>query len=129
MTRDEQAVRDLIAEWQRATAADDVDTVLSLMSDDVLFLTPGQEPFGKEVFASASRERTGDVHVEGTSEIEELEVFGDRAWVRTRITVTMTPSEGEPVRRSGHTLSIMRKNADGSWVLARDANLLPPPSS
>ena len=129
MTDDEEAIRNLIAEWQRATTADDVEAVLSLMSDDVLFLTPGQEPFGKETFAAASRERTGDVRVEGTSEIEELEVAGDWAWVRTRITVTMTPSNGEPTRRSGHTLSIMRKNADGKWVLERDANLLAPPSS
>jgi ketosteroid isomerase-like protein len=37
----------------------------------------------------------------------------------------MTPPDGgTPVRRSGYTLSVLRKNADGQWVLARDANLL-----
>jgi ketosteroid isomerase-like protein len=30
----------------------------------------------------------------------------------------------DPVRRSGYTLTIMRKEADGTWRLARDANLL-----
>jgi ketosteroid isomerase-like protein len=30
----------------------------------------------------------------------------------------------DPVRRSGYTLTIMRKEADGKWRLARDANLL-----
>ena len=28
---------------------------LALMSDDVVFLTPGQGPFGKQAFATASR--------------------------------------------------------------------------
>ena len=30
----------------------------------------------------------------------------------------------DAVRRSGYTLTIMRKEVDGSWRLARDANLL-----
>jgi ketosteroid isomerase-like protein len=36
----------------------------------------------------------------------------------------MTPPEGEPVRRAGYTLTILRKEPSGKWVLARDANLL-----
>jgi len=31
---------------------------------------------------------------------------------------------GKPVRRSGYTLTILRKERDGRWRLARDANLL-----
>jgi len=38
----------------------------------------------------------------------------------------MTPPNGtEPVRRAGHTLTILKKQ-DGRWVIARDANLLAP---
>ncbi|RYD27259.1 MAG: hypothetical protein EOP87_21455 [Verrucomicrobiaceae bacterium] len=33
------------------------------------------------------------------------------------------PREGAPVARSGHTLTILRKEK-GKWLLARDANLL-----
>jgi ketosteroid isomerase-like protein len=58
-------------------------------------------------------------------EIAELLVHGDWAHAWSRLEVTATPSEGAaPVRRSGHTLSIFRKEPSGSWVLARDANLL-----
>jgi ketosteroid isomerase-like protein len=35
-----------------------------------------------------------------------------------------TRSNGVPVRRSGYTLSIFRKERDGRWRLARDANML-----
>jgi ketosteroid isomerase-like protein len=31
---------------------------------------------------------------------------------------------GAEHRRSGHVLSVLHKQADGSWVLVRDANLL-----
>ena len=36
----------------------------------------------------------------------------------------MTPPGGEQMRRAGYTLSILRKQPDGKWVLARDANLV-----
>ena len=51
---DEQAIRDLVARWLAASKAGDLDTVLSLMADDVLFMVAGQEPFGKAAFAAAS---------------------------------------------------------------------------
>jgi uncharacterized protein (TIGR02246 family) len=44
MTSDEQAIRRLVALWHSATAAGDVDTVLGLMANDVVFLVPGQPP-------------------------------------------------------------------------------------
>jgi uncharacterized protein (TIGR02246 family) len=120
---DEQAIRQLLDAWWEATRSDDVDAVLALMADDVVFLTPGQEPFGKKGFEESARGRT--VKVDGTSEIQELEVAGDWAWIRTHIDVTMTPPDGQPVRRSGSTLTILRKQDGGRWVLSRDANLLP----
>jgi ketosteroid isomerase-like protein len=63
--------------------------------------------------------------VDGGTEIDEIEVIDGWAWMRTRINVTMTPPTGEPNQRSGCTLAILRKEPDGRWVLARDANLLP----
>jgi ketosteroid isomerase-like protein len=55
----------------------------------------------------------------------EVRVTGDWAYCRTDLTLVVTPiTAGAPVRRSGHTLSIFQKLADGRWVLARDANLL-----
>ena len=31
---------------------------------------------------------------------------------------------GAPVKRAGNTLSVLRKEAGGKWVLFRDANML-----
>jgi uncharacterized protein (TIGR02246 family) len=124
MTDDERAIRELIETWIAATKAGDGPKVLSLMADDVIFMVPGHEPFGKEAFAVASKEQE-NFEFDGSSEIEELRVLGDWAYLRARLKVTMTPrGGGAPIRRSGYTLTILRKNPDGTWVLARDANLL-----
>jgi uncharacterized protein (TIGR02246 family) len=123
MSSDEQAIRELIAKWMVASEAGDVDTVLGLMTDDVVFLVPGHPPFGKDVFADAAR-KMKDARMEGRNDIKEVEVLGDLAWVRNHITVTMTPPGGAPARRSGYTLSVFKKQPDGRWLLARDANLL-----
>ncbi len=103
--------------------AGDIPKVLSLMADDVVFMVPGKKPFGKEEFAASARQLK-DVKMQGKSEIEELEVLDGWAWCRNRLAVTMSPPSGKPVRRSGYTLTILRKNPDGAWVLACDANLL-----
>jgi uncharacterized protein (TIGR02246 family) len=123
MTDDERAIRDLIATWMAASQAGDVAAVLGLMADDVVFMVPGREPFGKEAFAAASQSMKG-MRFEGSYDIREIEVLDDWAYLRNYITMTMTPPGGEPVRRAGYTLSILRKQPDGKWVLARDANLV-----
>jgi uncharacterized protein (TIGR02246 family) len=123
MSDDERAIRELVATWMAATKAGDRDRVLSLMTDDVVFMVPGGEPFGKEAFAAAF-EGQGPALIEGAADIVELKVLGDWAWLRNRLKVTIAPPGGSPVTRSGYTLTILRKDADGRWRLARDANLL-----
>ena len=123
MNADEQSIRALVENWMTASKAGDLATVLNLMADDVIFMVPGREPFGKEAFAAGSR-MMNDVRVEGTSDIQEIKVLGNWAWMRNRLRVTITPPGGQTAVRSGYTLTILRKEADGRWVIARDANLL-----
>jgi uncharacterized protein (TIGR02246 family) len=122
MTDDERAIHDLVATWMQASQDGDIDTVLSLMTDDVVFMVPGREPFGKEAFRAASQGMK-DMRMQGTSDIRELKVIGDWAYARNYLEVTVTPPG---VRRSGYTLTLFRKEPDGRWLLARDANLLAP---
>lgn len=123
MSEDEKAIRMVIDRWMSATKVGDITTVLDLMTEDVIFLVPGKEPFGKAEFAAAFAGMK-DFEVAGTSEIHEIEIVGDWAHVRNHIEMTMTPHGGTAVRRAGYTLTVMRKSRDGKWRLARDANLL-----
>jgi uncharacterized protein (TIGR02246 family) len=123
MADDERAIRDLVATWMRASENGDVETILSLMADDVIFTVPGREPFGKEVFRAAS-EAMKNISFRGTSDVREIKVLGDWAYIRNYIEIIVTPAGGDAVSRKGYTLSILRKQADGKWVLWRDANLV-----
>jgi uncharacterized protein (TIGR02246 family) len=128
MSDDELEIRQLVQTWMDATKAGNIDTVLSLMATDVVVLSPGQPPMmGKGRFADAARAQAGQgaPRFEGTSEIQEIKVFGDWAFMWTRLTVVITPVDGAVMTRAGHTLSILRKE-NGRWVLARDANMLAP---
>ncbi|MFX1677010.1 SgcJ/EcaC family oxidoreductase [Paraburkholderia sp. A2WS-5] len=123
MNDDERAIRQVVETWMAASKRGDTATVLSLMTDDVIFMVPGQEPFGKEAFAAASKGMEG-MKFDGTSEIVELKILGDWAFIRNHIDIAITPPGGGTVRRAGYTLTLLRKGADGQWRLARDANLL-----
>ena len=123
MTDDEQAIRELVSTWMKSTQAGDVNTVLNLMADDVIFIVPGREPFGKEEFRAAS-EGMKNVRLAGTSDIREIQVLGDWAYIRNYIEITVMPPNGAPIQRRGYTLSILRKKSDGKWALWRDANLV-----
>lgn len=123
MTDDERAIRNVVDTWITASKSGDVATVLDLMTDDAVFMTPGQPPFGKEAFAKMS-DGMKDVQVDGTSDILEVQVFGEVAYLRNFLRISMTMPDGKTVRRSGYTLTILRKGADGKWRLSRDANLV-----
>jgi uncharacterized protein (TIGR02246 family) len=123
MSDDERAIRDLVSTWMAASKAGDLETVLGLMADDVVFMVAGREPFGKEEFAASSKGMAG-VRIDGKSEIVEIQVMGDWAWMRNRLRVVVTPPGGNEIVRSGYTLTILRRQADGKWVIARDANML-----
>ena len=123
MDKDEQEIRALVDTWMAATKAGDVETVLGLMTDDAVFLVPGRPPMSKAGFAAASKSQGPAPQIDGRSEIREIKVLGDWAWMWTRLSVSMTPPGGSPVNRAGHTLSILRKE-NGKWRLARDANML-----
>lgn len=124
MPSDEQQIRELHATWLRASKAGDTATVLGLMTDDALFLVPGQAPFGKQVFATASQgQQNAGMEIDGDSEVLEIQVAGDWAHMLTRLAVTVRQSGTAPVVRSGHTMTVLARRA-GRWLLHRDANLL-----
>lgn len=126
MQNDEQEIRQLVATWMTATKAGDIETVLSLMAEDVIFLVPRQPVMRKADFAAAMRTQSGQEapQIDGTSEIQEIKVLGDWAFMWTKLTVVVTPSRSaHSIMRSGHTLSILKKH-NGKWVLARDANMM-----
>ena len=127
-TNDEQAIRALVADWLDATRRGDIGAILPLMTDDVVFMVPGQPLMtGREKFAEGLRTLLKTHRIVSDGVVEEVLVSGELAYCRTRLEVRVEPAGGGvAVRRAGHTLSVFRRNAEGKWQLARDANLLAP---
>ena len=129
MTSDEREIRTMHSIWIDAVNAGDLARLLTLVAEDVVFLTPGQAPFGQEGFSSNFRTAHQQMRICCTSELEEVIVVGEVAYTRCRDSLSVKPrSGGEAIELAGHRITIYRKQADGLWLLARDAHTLSPVS-
>src|SRR3974390_2724128 len=91
MSADEQAIRDFFSSWFDATASGDLPRLLSLLSDDVVFLTPGRLPFGRDAFAASFSASSQQYRIKCEGQREEIAVAGDLAYVRARLSVSLAP--------------------------------------
>ncbi|MBI1770773.1 MAG: SgcJ/EcaC family oxidoreductase [Burkholderiales bacterium] len=119
-------IRSNIRLWQEATAAGDVDKLLDLMDEEVVFLVAGNPPMkGREQFAQNLRNILQTHHIAFSSQIQEIVVQADLAYTWSYLQVEIIPKHAGPqMRRAGNVLSIWRLQADGKWRICRDANLL-----
>lgn len=126
MPNDEAKIRAVIAEWHAATAVGDITRILPLISEDVVFLQPGQPPMrGRDTFAAGFATALKMFRINSTFAIQEMQIVADMAYCLTQLSVTVTPLNGGPAKvRSGYTLTIFRQQSAGNWVLTRDANML-----
>jgi uncharacterized protein (TIGR02246 family) len=122
---DERQIRRLIEAWIGASNARNLPALMDMMTDDVVFMTPGRAPFGKAEFAADSQ-RMKSVTIDASAEVQEIEVFGPRAYIRNHIRIELTSPGQAPRRMSGYAMSILRKETNGRWRIARDANLVAP---
>ena len=117
-----------------ARVEDTMEALLQLIEAESVLLRAGKtiaaaalEPRKSDFAKAAEGQARGEApKFDGHSEMLEIQVLGDWAFMRTRLSVTATPPDGSPpTRREGHTLTLLRKDG-GRWKLARDANLLAP---
>lgn len=127
MGSDERAIRDAHAIWIDAVNAGDVNRLLALMTDDVVFLNPGRAPIGRDEFPIGFSAGHQQSQIWCISELEEIVTVGDLAYTRARDSLSVTPrAGGEVMRLAGHRITIYRKQPDGRWLLARDVHTLSP---
>ena len=113
------------ASWIEAVNAGDLERLLALMTDDAVFINPGQEPFGRDGFAANFSGAHRRVQIRCVSELEEVVVSGDVAYTRARDSLAVVERDGgAETRLAGYRMTVYRKQADGRWLLARDAHTL-----
>lgn len=113
-----ERLMELSREWSRSAATDSIEKTLSYWADDAIVMSPGQPPIkGKK----AIREM-----VESTSKIpgfkiswEPLSVAvaksGDIAYMIEQNQITVNDSLGNPHSEFNKSVTIWRKETDGSW--------------
>lgn len=127
MRSDEQAIREVHSTWIDAINAIELGRLLPMTTDDVVLMIPGEMCIGRDAFAAkfSSGHREHLIHC--VSELREIVVVGEVAYTRSRDSLTVSPRVGgEESRLAGDRLTIYRKQTDGRWLLARDANGLSP---
>jgi uncharacterized protein (TIGR02246 family) len=127
MAPDERSIREVHSTWISAVNAGDLVRLLTLMTDDVVFLNPSQAPFGRDGFSANFSAAHQQVRIRCSSELEEVVVIGEVAYTLSRDALSATPrAGGEATQLAGHRITIYRKQLDGRWLLVRDAHTLSP---
>src|SRR5205809_3556252 len=104
MASDEREIRTMHSIWIDAVNAGDLARLLTLVAEDVVFLTPGQAPFGREGFSSNFMAAHQQMRICCTSELEEVVVVRGRLHSEPRRTVSYPARrrEGGTARRASH---------------------------
>src|SRR5919205_2078747 len=114
MGPDEREIREVHSTWIDAVNAGDLVRLLTLMADDVVFLNPGQSPFGRDGFSANFSAAHQQLRIRCISELEEVVVVGEVAYVRSRDTLSVTArAGGEATQLAGYRLTVYRKQPDG----------------
>jgi uncharacterized protein (TIGR02246 family) len=126
----EQLVRKTHATWIGAVNAGDLLQLLSLMTDDVVFVSPGRPPFGRAEFSTGFLKAHEHSEVRCVSEVEELVISGNVARTRCRDSLSLQPrAGGKTTEFAGYRESVYQRQPDGRWLLAHDAHTLAPVTS
>lgn len=103
----------------------DVETLVSLWTDDIVTLPQERLPvIGKEANRAEllkMREASREVKIEDyTLSFKEIKLAGDWAFEWGTFAGTVRPvAGGEVMKSSGKLMRVLRRQADGSWKVAR----------
>jgi len=101
----------------------DLDLWMSLYTEDTVKMAPdAPAAFGKEELRAMMQPLFDNFTFEEMAIFDvEIKVAGDYAFTRCNFTATMTPKAGgEPLYMDAKDMSIMQRQADGSWKLYWD---------
>ena len=120
----EDAVREIVRvrdSWLAAVRAKDVDRLLCLLTDDIVMMHPNRPPIvGLAANRADLQAAFARFQVDQEVVSEEIVVAGEWAFDRSRSTTTVTPVSGDaPVTVWSKAITILRRQADGSWRIAR----------
>ena len=128
---DKEAISALFASIVPLISSDGADGLFTLYTDDVVLMVP-------DSWTDLDRQGAVAFYTEGLDwgkpdpdhysiTIDEVVVMGDWAYVRTTSKGQVVPASGDPAFSQGSRhVSILRRQPDGAWKIARDIFHNPP---
>lgn len=109
--------------YVRVINSNNIDSLASMLTDDVVFLAAGEKPMvGKPAVRAWVDGYYKAFHTKWDKPVQEFVVSGDHAFERYSYTSTDTPvGGGKDVVDTGWGLVVYHRDADGTWRVARDA--------
>ncbi len=117
------AINELWNQYTLATTSGDLELYLSLWDDNGISMGPDTPAtIGIEQIRASMEGFFAVFNLESPPIfVEEVQVAGDWGFSRVSFTMSLTPWEGgETSTRSGKALSILKRQADGSWKVYID---------
>ena len=115
------AIRRLpIDDWCKAEADRNIEAKMRLFTQDAVLMPPGEPNIiGQQAIRAWHEATWKGTKYQCSGTVEEVQVFGDWGLARGTFSGVLTPASGAPRRDSGKFLNIVRRQADGSWTIAR----------
>ena len=109
--------------YVRVINSNDIDSLTSMMSEDVVFLAANAPPIvGKPAVRAWAVDYLKAFRTKWDKPVQEFVVSGDYAFERYKYTSTDSPvGGGKDVVDTGWGLVVYHREADGTWRVARDA--------
>ena len=114
---------DIHEEYVEAINSNDVDKLMEIMTDDVVFMAPNSAPvIGAEQLRPWLQGYVDAFKTHWDKTVDEFVVTGDWAFERYSYKSTDTPhAGGDPYIDTGWGIVIYHHDQDGHWRVARDA--------
>ena len=120
--RDTIAISELYKRFNQAFAAEDVATLVQCFAEDGMLMAPrepthaGRDQLRQRWQSAAATEETRELRFT----LDEIVVAGEWAYTRGTFAWRGIIKAGEPeAENRGRYLDILRRERDGSWVIAR----------
>jgi uncharacterized protein (TIGR02246 family) len=117
------AVQNIFDTYSAANIAGDTESYMALCDENIIKMGPNRPAsYGKPALEKGKRQGHKKWKYESQDiKIEETQVFGDWGFARGTFTSTLTAKSGGKTEKvDGKYLTIFKKQADGSWKIARD---------
>ncbi len=123
VAENEAALSELVAKYLQAVNRGDADGLAVLYTEDAVRMQSNSKAkVGRDAIRLFAAADYADADWEMQLHVDESEYSGDLAFVRGTYAVSVSPkdSPSEVYQEVGKWMDVMRRQEDGSWLIARE---------